>query len=144
MLRTMIETLDGNKALVVSLFDAIWSGDEPAIRALLAEEFEDFSGPPGAPKGAGPTIDWARGMRAVFPDMKVTIEQAVAEADLVAVHATWRGTHEATFLGIAPTHRRISFTGMVFWRVSGGRISGRWATLDMASVLRQLQAPPGV
>ncbi len=79
-------------------------------------------------------------MRAVFPDMEVTIDRAVAEGELVAVHATWRGTQKAPFQGIPATHKAISFTGMVLWRIVDGKIAERWANLDLASAMRQLQS----
>ena len=132
--------LENNKALIRAHFDAIWSGDDDAIRAQLSDDFVDHAGQPGAPKGLAGVVEWARGMRAVFPDLKVTIEQAVAEGDRVAVFCTWRGTHRAPFLGVAATQRAITFTGMVFWRIANRKIVERWATLDIGSLMRQLQA----
>jgi steroid delta-isomerase-like uncharacterized protein len=132
--------LEDNKALIRAHFDAIWSGDDAALRAQLGAGFIDHAAQPGSPKGIDAVIEMARGMRAVFPDMSVTIDQSVAEGDRVAVYATWRGTHRAPFLGVAATNKTISFTGMVFWRIVDGKIVGRWATLDLASVMRQLQS----
>ncbi len=132
--------LDANKALIAAHFEAIWTGDDAAIRAQLADGFFDHAAPPGTPQSTAAVIEWARPMRAVFPDMKVTIDQAVAEGELVAVHATWRGTQKGVFHGIPPTGRTISFTGMVFWRIVEGKIAGRWAHIDFASAIRQLKS----
>ena len=132
--------LHANKLLVASHFDAIWSGDDDAIRAQLAEGFVDHSAMPGMAMGSDGVTEGARRMRAVFPDMTVTIDHAVAEGDFVAVNATWRGTQRGTFQGIAPTNRTIAFTGMVLWRIVDGRLAERWAQLDLASAMRQLQA----
>jgi len=132
--------LEDNKALIRAHFDAIWSGDEGALRQQLGAEFVDHAAPPGAPRGIDAVIEMARGMRATFPDMTVTIEQSLAEGDRVAVHCAWRGTHEAPFLGIAASHKQITFTGMVFWQVLNHKIVGRRATLDLAAVMRQLQS----
>ncbi|MBE7498947.1 MAG: ester cyclase [Verrucomicrobiales bacterium] len=52
------------------------------------------------------------------------------------VRATWRGTHQGTFQGVAPSGRKITLTGMVFWRVAKGRIAERWATLDLRDLLQ--------
>lgn len=132
--------LAANKALVRSHFDAIWSGDDDAIRAQLAEGFVDHSATPGMASGAGGVTEGARRMRAVFPDMTVTIDHAVAEGELVAVNATWRGTQRGPFQGIAATNRSVTFTGMVLWRIVEGRLAERWAQVDLASAMRQLQA----
>ena len=46
------------------------------------------------------------------------------------------------FLGIAPTGKRGSFSGIVIFRVADGKIIERWAQLDNLSVLQQLGAIP--
>ncbi len=78
-------------------------------------------------------------MREAFPDMQVTIPDAVAEGDRVAIRAIWRGTHKGTFRGLAATGRSVTMEGMVFWRIENGKIAERWAIIDLPAVLRQLQ-----
>lgn len=134
-----MDDIENNKALVRAHLGAIWAGDDSAIRAQLAADFVDHAAPPGAPRGIAGVIEMAAGMRATFPDMRVTIEQSVAEGDRVATYATWRGTQKAPFLGVAASHKTITFTGMVFWRIGSGKIVERWATLDTASIMRQLE-----
>ena len=73
--------------------------------------------------------------------MMVTVKASVAEGDRVAVYAGWRGTHKGLFQGISATNKVISFDGMVFWRITNGKIAPeRWAILDMAAAMRQLQS----
>jgi steroid delta-isomerase-like uncharacterized protein len=79
-------------------------------------------------------------MRAAFPDMQVTVADAVAEGDRVAVRAVWRGTHEGPFQGLAATGWTVTFEGMVLWRLKNGRLAERWAAIDLAAVFRQLQS----
>lgn len=131
---------DANVKLVKEHYDAIWSGDEAALRRQISPDFVDHAMPPGTPKGVEPVIAWGKSIRAAFPDMSVTIHQTVAQGDRVAVHATWRGTHKGPFMGSAPTGKTVGFDGMVFWRVADGRIAERWAVLDSAALQRQLQS----
>jgi predicted ester cyclase len=67
-----------------------------------------------------------------FPNLHVNIEDMVAEDDRVAVRATWTGTHKDVFpLMPAPvSNRQVTFTGMVFWRISNGKVAERWAVID--------------
>lgn len=127
-----------NKQLVEDHYEALWGGDEDLVRKQISSEFIDH-GTPGAPKGVEPAIAFSRAMRAGFPDMKVAINSAVAEGDRVAVHATWRGTHKGPFQGAPATNKTVTFEGMVFWRIADGRIAERWAVLDTAAAIRQLQ-----
>lgn len=96
--------------------------------------------PAGTPPGPGPMLAWRTAMRAAFPDMQVTVADAVAEGDRVAVRAVWRGTHQVPFLGLAATGGIVTFEGMVFWRLENGRLAERWAVINWAAVLRQLQS----
>ena len=128
------------KRLVEEHYAAIWSGDELRIREQIAGNFVDHAMPPGTPQGVEPVLAFSRAMRTAFPDMKVTLQTMVAEGDLVAVHATWRGTHKGEFQTFAATNKSITFDGMVFWRVDKDKIAERWAVLDTAAMMKQLQA----
>lgn len=129
-----------NKKLIEDHYAALWSGDEAALRKQVADDFVDHSMSAGTPKGVEPVISFSRSMRPIFPDMKVTLDRVVAEGDTVAVHATWRGTHSATFQGVPATNKKIAFPGMVFWRIKNGKIAERWAMLDMMTIVQQLRA----
>jgi steroid delta-isomerase-like uncharacterized protein len=130
---------EANKKLIHEHYDAIWAGDEEALRRQVAEDFVDHASPPGTPSGIEPVIAWGRVLRSAFPDMTVSMDHCTAEDDIVACHATWRGTHKGPFNGIAATGKGIEFSGMVFWRVAQGKIVERWAYLDNASMMKQLQ-----
>jgi steroid delta-isomerase-like uncharacterized protein len=80
-----------------------------------------------------------KGLRTAFPDLNVSIEDIVAEGDLVAVRGTWRGTHQGEFRGVPAIGRKVEFSGMVFWRVAGGQIRERWGLVDVPTLMRQLQ-----
>src|SRR5690349_9555898 len=43
-----------------------------------------------------------------FPDLQISIEDAVAEGDLVAQRVTFTGTHAGDFQGLPPTHKRVT------------------------------------
>jgi predicted ester cyclase len=76
---------------------------------------------------------------ASFPSYEVIPLQIVAEGDLVAVNATFKGTHKGTFAGIEPAGKTISIGVMIFYRVSNGRIAQFWMQADMQSGIDQLK-----
>ena len=59
---------------------------------------------------------------------------------MVAVRWTLRGTHEGSFLGIAPTGRAVTYTGISIFRLSCGKIVERWNKADALGLLQQLGA----
>jgi steroid delta-isomerase-like uncharacterized protein len=62
--------------------------------------------------------------REAFPDLNITIEQLVAEDDLVAAQFTFRGTHEGSIpdFDIEPTGAEIEIAGMEFDRIEDGKL----------------------
>ena len=133
----MTDDSDANKALIEAHYRATTNSFDPAaIDRQVAEDFYDHAaGRQMGPEGVKQHI---MALHAAFPDLKVTIEDIVAEGPLVAVRATWRGTHRGPFGGLAATDRAVQFGGMVFWRVAGGLIRERWATIDQAALMQQL------
>lgn len=78
--------------------------------------------PPGMPPGPEGAKQYVGGALRKFPDMKVTIEDIIAEGDKVVVRNVWRAT--------APDGKRMQFGGIVIWRIAGGQLVERWAYLE--------------
>jgi steroid delta-isomerase-like uncharacterized protein len=101
---------------------------------------------PGSPPISG--IEQAKQLMAVytsaFPDLQLTTEDMVAERDKVAIHNTWRGTHQGTFQGLPPTGKHVTFTGSDFFRFVGGKIAEQWADLDALGLMQQLGVIPAM
>jgi predicted ester cyclase len=105
--------LERNKALVRAHYDATVNGfDATAIDAQVAPDFYDHAA--GAVLGPDGVKTHIQGLLAAIPDLEATIDAIVAEGDLVAVRATWRGTHRGPFRGLAPSGKRLETTGRVF------------------------------
>jgi predicted ester cyclase len=62
------------------------------------------------------------GVRKTYPDLQLSIEQQIAEGDLVASCFTMTGTHEGLWMGIKPTGKRIQVTGVNIDRLIGGKL----------------------
>jgi steroid delta-isomerase-like uncharacterized protein len=129
---------EANKALIRAHYDSTGNAYRPSvIDRQVAADFVDHAQPDaGGPEAVKAQ---ARALRAAFPDLSVTIEDLVAEGDLVAVRATWRGTHQGSFRGVPPIGRRVELCCMAFWRVAGGQIRESWNLIDLPTLMRQLQ-----
>ena len=77
-----------------------------------------------------------------FPDFEETIEELIAEGDLVAARLTARGTHEGHFAGLSPTGRRVSYRGINMYRLREGKLVEEWFQEDLLGLLQQLGALP--
>lgn len=92
------------------------------IRTNMSADFLDHDGPGGKPTGVEGDEAMMRGMYGIFPDLRITIEEMIAEGDKVVCRNRWEGTN-------AKTGRRLEFHGFVEWRFEGDKIAERWATV---------------
>ena len=73
-----------------------------------------------------------------FPDLRMSVEEAVGEGDLVAQRVHFEGTHTGEFQGLPPTRSKVSFSGLELNRFVEGRVAEHWFQLDALTLLRQL------
>jgi steroid delta-isomerase-like uncharacterized protein len=101
---------------------------------LHAEDFQDRS-----PAGRGSSKEaFASGLRQfaeIFPDLVTRVEDLVVDeaAGRVAVRWSAEGTNRRRFLGVGPTHRKTTITGIEIIEVAGGRIVCRWGEWDIGA-----------
>ena len=79
--------------------------------------------------------------RTAFPDFHMTIEDVIAEANMVVGRFTQGGTHRGEFMGIAPTGRTVSFTEIGVLRIEGGQVVESWYETDLLGLSQQLTQP---
>lgn len=86
----------------------------------------------------------AKEERKALPDMKVWVNEIVAESDLVSVYWSASGTNTQAAMGLPATGKKIKIDGMTLFRFKDGKIREEWSVWDMLSVLRQmgLYSPP--
>lgn len=132
-----------NKALMRRFYEELWSrGNLGAIPELVAEDFVDHRAPVGQPSGreelAGLVVMWRTG----FPDMQETVEDLISEGDKVMGRFLMRGTHRGEFMGVAPTGRSVTMSGIDIVRIADGKISEFWYAEQMLELMQQLDAAP--
>src|SRR5262245_995764 len=105
-----------------------------AIRTNMTPDFFDHDGPGGKPTGVDGDEQMMRLMYKSMPDLRVSIEDMVAEDDKVVCRNTWRWTDVAS-------GRRMEFHGFVLWRFAGDKIAERWATTTAPEADRSSGTP---
>ncbi len=132
-----------NKAAVRRLIDESWKGNLQVVDELVASNYvahdpanpEPLQGPEGFKESIST-------YRAAFPDARMTIEQQLAEGDLVATRWTGRGTHEGELLGIQPTGKKVTVSGLTISRLADGKVVEEFQSWDNHGMLEQLGAIP--
>ena len=82
------------------------------------------------------------GLWKAFPDLCISIEDAVGEGDKVAWRLDVTGTHKAEFRGVPATGNKVNFAAQYIFRFNNDKIVERWTNLDRLGVLIQIGAIP--
>jgi steroid delta-isomerase-like uncharacterized protein len=76
-----------------------------------------------------------------FPDMRVAVEDVIAEGEKVVTRWTIRGTHQGEIEEFGPpTGRQVEIKGITIHRIEGGKIAEEWERYDNLGVMQQLGA----
>ncbi len=94
------------------------------------------------PKGFKPFF---RRFRQAFPDIHIAVEDAMVKGEKVATRCYVTGTHSGDGLGIAPTGKRIEFTGMCITQIEEGpRVVHAWNNFDFLRLYQQIGLLPEI
>jgi hypothetical protein len=121
--------------------DGINGRNRAVLNELIDPAYVNYSMPmpsPG-PEGLRQVVD---GFFEAFPDMRVTVEDIVAENDKAATRGSMTGTQKGTFMGVPPTGKTINIGYLDIWKAQNGRFIENWVRLDLFSALIQLGAIP--
>ncbi|HEY6328228.1 MAG TPA: ester cyclase [Blastocatellia bacterium] len=85
----------------------------------------------------------AREERKAMPDLRVKINEIIAERDLVLVYWTASGTNTHEAMGLPGTGKSISAPGMTLFRFKAGKIVEEWSVWDTLPIMQQVGLLPG-
>ena len=113
-------------------------GDFALFDELFADDFVDHTTQPGTTPDKAGVRKLYTYLREAFPDFHAEIHWQLVDGDRVTTYKTYHGTHEGTFLGVAPTHRKIQFETVDVMRVQNGKITDHWGVGNLLSLMRQI------
>jgi predicted ester cyclase len=125
-------------------FEQVWNQrDEPTIRRLADPHvsYQGLGENGGVAVGYDQFMQFRAALLSAFPDLRCIVEDVLVDGDKTAVRVVLSGTHSGEGIGIAPTGRPITATGIVILRWHNGRIVEGWNEFDAAGMQRQLQSP---
>lgn len=138
----MPTTTETNKAIERRFVEEFWNENKlDNVEDFYAADYSRHD--PNTPNVAlGPegVRQVAAMLRAAFPDVRLKIEDLLAEGDLVATRWTATATHLGEYQGIAPTGKKFEVKGISITRFVDGKIMDEWVSWDAAGLLKTIGA----
>jgi predicted ester cyclase len=132
---------DQNKSTTRRFYEEVFNQKKLAtVDELCSPTFVDHNPGPGQAPGPQGLKTWLQQLFQAFPDLTATIDEMIAERDLVVTRLTCHATHKGAFMGAAPTGKKVTFTSLDMVRMKDGRATEVWHEGNDAAVLMQLGA----
>ncbi len=133
-----------NKQVAKRLAEEVFSkGNMEVFDEIFADSYVMHNMPvpniPGTKEGFRQLV---LATRNAFPDVKVHIDDVIAEGDFAVFHDHVEATSTGDFMGVPPSNKRIAWTEIHFLRIVGGKIIEHWSNFDQLGILMQLRAIP--
>jgi len=130
--------LENNKKVVLDCWEAANRHDSAGLDKIYAEDVV-YYGTDGEIRGRDNVKAFLGRYMEALPDLKLTVEDIVAEGDRVFSRARLEGTNTGAFNGMPPTGRRLDIRWIMnVVRIQDGKIAEEWEICDQFEILRQL------
>lgn len=137
------ETTEANKNLVRRFVEEVFNNRNlDAIEAFLAPDLVDHTLPPSLPPTTEGSKQGVSMFLKAFPDLRITIDDLVAEGDRVIIRYTSRGVQRGSFGGLPPSGRRVEVSSYLTARIANGKIVEMWGLDDRLAMIQQLGMIP--
>jgi serine phosphatase RsbU (regulator of sigma subunit) len=134
-----VPTEEENKAIFRRYLEEAWNQSNLEVIDEIFDRYISHQ-PNGSVHERGPqdVKRFVSEFRAAFPDLRLIMEEQIAEGDKVVSRGTIRGTHQGEFRGMAPTDEEMEIPGMAVFRFSEeGKVVESWDSYDQLSLMRQ-------
>ncbi|MGD9925798.1 MAG: ester cyclase [Pseudorhodoplanes sp.] len=130
-----------NRALVEAFLDGTHSGNLSVIDTTVATDIVTHGFPCGHnPASRGEYKQFFAEFGRSFSNMNYRTLALTADENCVAARFLVEVDHTGDYLGVPPSGKRVSFTGMALYRIQNGMIAETWLHLDGLSFLGQIGA----
>ncbi|MBN2028664.1 ester cyclase [bacterium] len=127
-----------NKVLTRRAFEEVWNQEKlDVVDEIFSTDFVEHRSGPDI-HGPESVKELATMYSTAFPDLKYTIEDQIAEGDMVVCRWTATCTHKGELMGIPPTGVQVTSTGVDIFRITDGKIVELWANVDELGTMQQL------
>ena len=133
-----MSTIAQNKQLARRVFEDYWNKHNSDFSPDMYTNDFTLTDPyvPAKGKGLEASKSYFESLTRAFPDMKITIEEQLAEGDSVVTRGKATATHEGEILGVPASHTKTTLPVIVFHHFKNGKISNALVYWDVAGFLR--------
>lgn len=114
-----------NKEVVEQVFAQDWVDGNPTF--------------PDQPSGIAGAMYFVEQYRKALPDIQFNITHLIADTDYVTFRFVAQATHKGTLMGIPPTGKKVTVSGIVIHKVENGRFAKSWNEVDLLGLKMQIE-----
>lgn len=122
--------------------DIISQGNLALADKILSHDYIDHNALPGLASGIAGFKQGVEVYRNAFSNLKISVDDMIAEGDKVVTRWTATGTHDGELMGIPPTGSKVAVTGISIDRIAGGKVVEHWDVFDQMGMMQQIGVVP--
>lgn len=132
-----------NKAIIARYVEATNRGELDILDNFVVEEYVEHDPVPGQKPGRAGLKEAYTMFNSPFPDLAFIFDDVIGEGDMVVGRGIISGTHMGEFFGVAPTGKKVHWTGTRLFRLQDLQVTDGWINIDMMSLMQQMGVVPG-
>ena len=137
-------SVEENKAIIQRWIEEAWhKRNVAAVDEFFAPNFVGHD-PSSEVRGIEGVKQYVTTHLNAFSDFHITTEDQIAEGDKVVTRFTVRGAHKGEYMGIAPTNKQVTWTGIFIARIADGQFVEVWQSFDELGLMQQIGAVPPI
>jgi ketosteroid isomerase-like protein len=117
-------------------FDICRTGDARRLDGLVTDDYVAHG--PGGTGDRATLADWLDWYPTTFAEQRPSLEDVIASGDRVVVRYTVRSTYRGGYLDLPARDQEVRETGIIIFRLAGGRIAETWLEGNDLEVAQQL------
>lgn len=129
---------EANLAILGKFAEAVTTGNFNLFKEAVSTDNVDHDPAPGQVPGPEGYRMFFSELRNGFPDLNVALETMVADDESIAFAYTLTGTQSGSYMGIAPTGKKVKIRGLQISKFKDGKMVERWGSSDELGMLQQL------
>lgn len=130
-----------NKNIVRRYIETILNtGNTNHISEFISETYVEIHDGKKYQMGIQGAVDHVVGVRNTYPDIQLKIDQQFSDGDYVITCYTMSGTHTGNWMGIKPTNKTITVTGVNIDRIKEGKIVEHGGAANLLMPLLDIKA----